>query len=61
MIHYVSETGNVRMTSDEYNQRLLLVEYKCFKCGEWVAEDDVVWVPGWAEGNPYCVDCAPEV
>ena len=52
---------------DDANPRVFRDEYKCAECGEWVDQENVVWVnPATGEastgdaGRPFHEGCAPE-
>jgi hypothetical protein len=60
----VDERENVREITDNFNPRIYSREFKCHACGEWVEEDDTVWIDpitckATMEGAPYHVSCAP--
>lgn len=55
-----NDSKTVRETFDELNQRVYLKEIKCSICGEWFEYEEIIWVPKWSDGKPYCVACAPE-
>lgn len=60
----VVERKKVREIFDEFNPRASLIQYKCHECGEWVDEDDTVWIDpkthnATMEGAAYHVSCAP--
>lgn len=60
------KSANQRIISDPYNPRIFVVEWKCAGCGEWLNEDEVLWIdPETGEatvmkGNPYHPGCEPE-
>lgn len=54
----VTENGFVRKVQDDMNPRIFREEFKCANCGDWVDQDEVVWVPDWETGQPYHVECA---
>lgn len=56
----VKETANIREVFDDENARIYQRSFRCAGCGEWVEEDDTVWIPTWKDGNPYHMDCAPD-
>ena len=62
-----SQSGKHRSIFDSENPRAFRDEYKCEECGEWMDQDEVVWVnpaTGEAttgdEGQPFHDCCAPE-
>lgn len=38
------KSANQRIISDPYNPRIFVVEWKCAGCGEWLNEDEVLWI-----------------
>jgi len=63
----VREHNGVKIITDDQNPRIYRTEYRCFECGLWIDQDDVVWIDpktGRAttgdEGKPFHIDCAPE-
>ena len=62
----ITETTYVRTTIDTMNPRIHITEYKCAVCGEWIDEEDTVWLDADGEASTaddakaYHLDCAPE-
>ena len=51
------KSSNHKITYDPYNPRVRMEEWKCANCGEWVHEEEVVWM----DGKPYHDACEPDV
>jgi len=61
----INEQGNCREIINDENPRAYLREWKCAECGEWLDEQDTVWINpengiATMEGNPYHTFCAPD-
>jgi len=54
MATVITETENRREISDDFSGRVFKVEWRCAGCGQWVDEEDAVWV----DGRAYHVSCA---
>lgn len=66
MAIHIEERGRKRVTSDDFNPRVYLEEWKCLGCSEWVEESEVTWsLPDGTlntdKGDPYCDGCYPVV
>ena len=66
MIHIEENKAGTRRTiSDDMTARIYHTEYKCFGCGTWLHEDEVIWattdgVLNTDLGNAYCDSCLPK-